>query len=185
MSKKILLSGLIPFLAWGLLEAAPASRWLHVTVEEAGERSEIVRVNLPLVVVEKALPAIRDEHIRRGRVALGDIQMDKAGLREMWNAVREAGEAEFVTVEGADENVRVTREGEFIVVRAMDRKEGAGKVDVRLPLQVVDALLSGEGEELDILAAIRELERHEGDLVIVHDGDSKVRIWVDGQNTQK
>jgi hypothetical protein len=53
-----------------------------------------------------------------------------------------------------------------------------------VPFTVVDALLSGGKDELDLLAAVRTLGTI-GDtvLVTVNDKDSKVRIWVDSRST--
>ncbi len=53
-------------------------------------------------------------------------------------------------------------------------------VDVKVPQAVVEALLSGEGDEIDLAAAIRALAaRGEGELVTVDNKDAKVRVWVD------
>jgi hypothetical protein len=56
-------------------------------------------------------------------------------------------------------------------------------VDVSVPLTVVDALLSGGTDELDLVAAVRALGTL-GDtvLVTVEDQKSKVRIWVDSRS---
>ena len=53
-----------------------------------------------------------------------------------------------------------------------------------MPVSLVDALLSGEGDEVNIQAAVAELQKRRGDIVRVHDSDSNVRIWIDEQNTQ-
>jgi hypothetical protein len=57
-------------------------------------------------------------------------------------------------------------------------------VRVEIPVSLVDALLSGEGEEANIEAAIVELKKRRGDIVRVQDDDSHVRVWIDEQNTQ-
>ena len=51
-------------------------------------------------------------------------------------------------------------------------------------MSLVDALLSGEGDEMNIQAAVAEIQKRRGDIVRVHDADSDVRIWIDEQNTQ-
>ena len=57
---------------------------------------------------------------------------------------------------------------------------GDDAVEVRVPLAVVDALLSGEGDSLDIRAAIEALAEHgEGELVAVSERDEQVRVWID------
>ncbi len=64
-----------------------------------------------------------------------------------------------------------------VQVRQDDNDES---VDVRVPERVVDALLSGEGDELNLEAAIHALvEEGEGELVTVTSQDERVRVWVD------
>src|SRR5437867_2055114 len=172
--------------------AAPlsgADRWIHVRVEQTGERPESVRVNVPLSLVEKVAPLVQEEGLRHGKVRLGFSELGSVDLRAAWKALKETGDAEFVTVEGADGTVRVAREGDYLVVRVADSKEkskGNGeqgaRVDARLPLDVVDALLSGSPDELDVLAGVRALAAHEGDLITVKDRESVVHVWIDGQN---
>ena len=53
-----------------------------------------------------------------------------------------------------------------------------------MPVSLVDAFLSGDGEEGNIQAAIAELQKRRGNIVTVHDDDSNVRVWIDEQNTQ-
>jgi len=172
----------------GLLALAPAAHlaaqatnpWLHVRVEEPG-RSR-VHVNLPLNVVEVALeaaPGVLESHgrVRLGREGKG---ISVADLRRMWNELKSAGDADLVTVEEKDESVRVARRGGLVEVR-VDRK-GREEVRVEVPVEVVDALLSGEGEELNVKAAIRQLRTRRGDIVRVNDENSTVRVWIDERN---
>jgi hypothetical protein len=139
--------------------------------------------------------------------------MKLADFRRMWKQLAAVGDAEFVTVESEDENVRVQRNGDVVMVY-VDNKHGAHKtaavkanaasekpkaeaekaetkaaqgpeeVRVEVPVSLVDALLSGEGDEVNIQAAVAELQKRRGDIVRVHDSDSNVRIWIDEQNTQ-
>ena len=75
--------------------------------------------------------------------------------------------------------MRVVREGELIRVRVEDNGgETPEQVRVDIPIEVVDALLSGEGEELNLRAAVQQLRNRRGDIVNVDDGSSKVRVWI-------
>jgi hypothetical protein len=196
MRKSIL--GGVGLLALSVLPAATAAAqtgtaWLHVRVEEAKEASK-VSVNLPMAVVEavlKASPEIIEKH---GKVHFGeDHGLKMADVRRAWKALAEVGDAELVTVESEDENVRVMRKGDLVQV-FVDNKPKAGKdgkpakggeeVRVEVPVSLVDAFLSGEGEEGNMQAAVAELQKRRGDIVRVKDEDSNVRIWIDEQNTQ-
>ena len=199
--RKSILAG-VGLLALSVLPAATAAAqtgtaWLHVRVEEAKEASK-VSVNLPMTVVEAILKASPEMIEKHGKVHFGEEHgLKMADIRKAWKALAQVGDAEFVTVESEDENVRVARKGDlvqvFVDARPKAGKEAAGKagkpgkpeeVRVEVPVSLVDAFLSGEGEEGNFDAAIAELQKRRGDIVRVKDDDSNVRIWIDEQNTQ-
>jgi hypothetical protein len=176
-------------LAAPVLAAAPqpssSSAWLHVRVEEPSRKSR-VHVNLPLPVVEAALKAaphtIGSEgriNLRRHGVHFGhDHHVGVAELRAMWKELKNAGDTEIVNVEDREGTVSVARKGDLVQVRV--QQEGRSeKVHVDVPVALVDALLSAEGEELDIRAGIAELRKLRGDIVRVDDKDTSVRVWID------
>lgn len=203
----VLALALVP--ASGAVAQTGAPAWLHVRVEEAAKASK-VNVNLPMTVVEavlKASPEILEEH---GKVKIGDHHgMSLADMRRAWKELSAAGDAELVTVESEEDNVRVARKGDLVLVYVdhkpgarkakaeaepgaakgekaakAEKTEGPGEVRVEVPVSLVDALLSGEGDTVNLQAAVNELKKRRGDIVRVHDEDSHVRIWIDEQNTQ-
>jgi hypothetical protein len=173
-------------------QAQAGTPWLHVRVEEARKASK-VHVNLPLSVVEAALKAAPEMIEEHGRIHLGEHhQLKLEDLRQIWKQLAAAGDAELVSVESEDENVQVRRKGDLLQV-FVDKKAEAGKdgqekgaeqVRIEVPVSLVDALLSGEGDEVNIQAAVAELQKRRGDIVTVQDHDSHVRVWIDDQNTQ-
>ena len=195
--RKSILAG-VGLLALSVLPAATAAAqtgtaWLHVRVEEAKQASKVA-VNLPMAVVEAVLKASPEMIEKHGKIHLGEEHgMKMADLRKAWKALAEVGDAELVTVESEDENVKVMRKGDLVQV-FVDRKATPGKdgkaskggeeVRVEVPVSLVDAFLSGEGEEGNIQAAVAELQKRRGDIVRVKDDDTHVRVWVDEQNTQ-
>ncbi len=208
MRKTIIAGGL----ALALLPAAGAAAqtstaWLHVRVDETQKASK-VRVNLPMTVVDAVLKATPDLIEEHGKVNFGEHHgMKLADCRRAWKQLMAAGDAEFVTVESDDENVRVQRKGDLVVVyadhkgrparakaeaekpeaakpEAAPKGHGAGEVRIEVPVSLVDALLSGEGENVNLQAALAEVQKRRGDIVRVHDTDADVRIWIDDQNTQ-
>ncbi len=208
MRKTIIAGGL----ALALLPAAGAAAqtntaWLHVRVDEAQKASK-VRVNLPMTVVDAVLKATPDLIEEHGKVNFGEHHgMKLADCRRAWKQLMAAGDAEFVTVESDDENVRVQRKGDLVVVyadhkgrparakaeaekpeaakpEAAPKGHGAGEVRIEVPVSLVDALLSGEGENVNLQAALADVQKRRGDIVRVHDTDADVRIWIDDQNTQ-
>jgi hypothetical protein len=160
---------------------ADASRWLHVRVKDFDGDGESVRINFPVRSAAKLLALVDEEGVRGGRVRFNGDEMDADRLRAIWEAVREAEDGEFVSVEGDDENVLVSRSGNYMLVKVEDR-DGRERenVDIRIPVPVVDALLSGKGDELNLAAAIEALDVHgNGEIISVDGDDAEVRIWVD------
>jgi hypothetical protein len=173
-------------------QTAPTA-WLHVRVEEARDSSK-VSVNLPLSVVEAVLKASPDIIEKHGKIHLGrDHGLKLADLRRVWKELAAVGDAELVSVESDDENVKVQRKGDVVLV-LVDKKpwadkdgkkrKGGEQVRVEVPVSLVDAFLSGEGDYGNVEAAVLELRKRRGDIVKVQDDDSHVRVWIDEQNTQ-
>lgn len=64
-------------------------------------------------------------------------------------------------------------------------ESGEERIRVVMPPEVADALLDGEGERLDLRAALRQLARTgDRELVRVRDDDATVRVWVDDSSGQ-
>jgi hypothetical protein len=174
------------------INAQSGTPWLHVRVEEKKDTTK-VSVNIPLSVVEAVLKASPDFFEKHGKIHIGnDHGFKMADLRTVWKELAAVGDAELVSVESDDQNVKVMRKGDLVQV-FVDQKPRAGKdgegrraetVRVEVPTSLVDAFLSGNGEEGNFEAAILELRKRRGDIVRVHDDDSHVRVWIDEQNTQ-
>jgi hypothetical protein len=159
--------------------AEGAGAWVHVRVEEPGRQSKVA-VNLPVSVVEAALRAAPDTVVSRGRVKLGHHGRDVsvADLRRMWSELKSSGDAEFATVEEEGQKVRIARAGDLVLIH-IQKPPDRDAVRVEIPIDVVDALLSGDGEELNVRGAFALLQKRRGDIVRVNDAQSTVRVWID------
>ena len=166
----------------GLVQAQTASggaaAWVHVLVEETAQPSR-VSVNLPLAVVEAVLEAAPQTLCSHGRVRIGLAKhhLELADLRRIWQELKNAGDTELVSVEAKDEQVKVARKGELVQIRV--NEPGGEGVKIDLPVSLVDAALAGDGDELDVRALLRELQKHRGEIVRVNEKDGSVRIWID------
>jgi hypothetical protein len=184
MKKSLFLGGLILALLFTAGTASASDRWLHVRVQEDGPDGERVSVNIPIQLVEAILPTIETDEMSGGMIHLHDADMEGIDLRELLKALQDAPDAEFVTVEGRDESVRVAKENDFIVVKA--EEDDGEKVRVTMPLDVVDAMLGGDSDKLDLVAALDALASYDGgDLVTVESEDSHIRIWIDSSESGK
>ena len=159
-------------------------RWLHVRVICTDGRGDTVRVNVPLELAEKVLPAVNHDRLHNGKVRIDDPRMDDVDLRALMEAIRSAKDGEYVTVQGSDNDVRVAKEGNHLMIHVVD-KSGPKKsqVEVKVPMKVVEALLSAGKDELDLVAALHALgTQGDVELVSVKDSENTVKVWLDSKN---
>ncbi|MBO0912512.1 MAG: hypothetical protein J2P13_12035 [Acidobacteria bacterium] len=171
------------FFLSGMARTAPVTRYLHVRVTNRA-RHELVRVNVPLALAEKVIPAIKDGRLRDGKISIGDRSLDHIDIHAILDALKTAPEGEFVTVEDAADKVRVAKERGELVVHVEDRN-GSGNVEVTIPWNVAEALVSGtDQDQLNVEAGIKALENSsDTTLVRVSDREEQVRVWIDSRTT--
>lgn len=168
--------------ALSALPATAADLWFHVTVQDQANGNETVTVNLPISIVEKALPLIPQDQMRDGRIVIDNQEFDAAKLRALWQEVSASPDMTYVTVKSNNENIKLSKERGYLVARTTEHSGSGAEIHARIPLSVVDALLSGEGNSLNVQAALAALVAEgEGELVTVNDDKSQVRVWIDSQ----
>jgi len=188
----------------GAAQTSPKpDQWIHVRVESKDNSGETVRVNVPVEMAEKVLPAIHHENLRGGKVHIHNAHLDDVDLRTLLEAVRSSKDGEYVTVQGNGDNVRVAKSAGYLYIHVTEKKvcdktakqtEGKevsaknatakeSKVEVKIPMKVVDALFSAGEDELDVLAALRALSSSgDTELVSIKDDEDTVRVWIDSKN---
>jgi hypothetical protein len=175
-------------------------QWIHVRVESKEDHGETVRVNVPVEMAAKVLPAINKNNLHDGKVRIDSSHMNDVDLRTILDAVRSSRDGEYVTVQGSDNDVRVAKSAGYLYIHVTDKGTGkkaaakdgkteakaAGhesKVEIKVPMKVVDALFSAGKDELDLVAALKALSAHgDTELVTVKDSENTVRVWVDSKN---
>ena len=159
--------------------------WIHVQVNE-GKGDANVEINLPLSALEKMDGFIPREARESGRIRYNDRDFELSDLRRMLEEVERSPDATLIRVKEKDASVHVEKRGSYLHLRARETGEGREEVEIRMPLDVVSALLSGPGDELNIAAAFRALARMgEGELMTVTGPDETVRIWVDDRAARR
>ena len=183
MTKRIALAGIaLLLLATGSALAGVEGRWLHVRVQDHDDDGEYVAVNVPLELVGALIPTIETEEFRGGRIVLDDDDFEEIDLHAALKALRDTPDGEYVTVRSRDENVRVAKERGFFIIDAED--DSGDKARIRMPLEVVDAMLGAGRNEIDLMAALDVLaDSGNGDLIVAETDDSSVRIWIDSNQT--
>lgn len=179
------ISTLTAFLIAGLLllsgQAAASDHWLHVRVQDGGDDGESVHVNLPLTMVSAFLPALDlDDDWGHSGIDIRTGRVDGIDLRELFLAIQDSPDTDFVTVRSRDENVRVAKRDGLLEILVEDQGHYRPEVvRISLPMEVVEALVGGSGS-LDLAAGLERLaEMGGGDLVTVDSGDESVRVWID------
>lgn len=172
---------LLPALCIALLAApvAAADLFFHLRVDERDGGTTRVRINVPVSLLEAALPLIPERHeIHGSHIEVNGREFHAAELREALAAVRKSAENTPVTVALDDENAVFYRKADvvFIDVTHSDGERGV----IRMPFDLAEALVAGDGNEVDVRAAARVLiRRGEGELMTVMTDDAAVRMWVD------
>ena len=177
-----------------LAHAAPQTstgdRWLHIRVVSSDAKGEMVRVNVPLDLAEKVLPTINKERLHNGKITIEQAHLNDVDLHQLMDAVRSAKDGEYVTVQGGEQDVRVAKQGGHLLVNVTEKekknKSKNSKVEIKIPMKVIDALFSAGKNELDVVAALHALSA-QGDmeLVSVKDEENTIRIWMDSRNSSE
>ena len=165
-------------------EPAKTDRWLHIRVDSKESKGEVVRVNVPIDMAEKILPAINQKNLRHGKVHIDNAKMDDIDVRAILDAIRSSKDGEYVTVQSNENDVRVAKSGGMLFVNVTDKSgSNKSKVEVKIPMKVIDALFSAGKDEIDVVAALHALAAHgDTELVSVKGDDNDVRIWMDAKN---
>jgi hypothetical protein len=184
-----------PFAANAQTTSGSNDKWLHVRVISSDNKGETVRVNVPLELAEKVLPAINKDRLHNGKITVDRHEMEGVDCRALLDAIKTTKDGEFVTVQSHDSDVQVAKQGGYMLVHVTEKrwnddkssKEAKmtekSKIEVKVPMKVVEALFSAGKDELDVLAALRALSAHgDTELVSVKDGNDMVRVWMDSKS---
>ena len=154
--------------------------WLHVQVVEEGEEGARVNVNLPLSLLEIAAEiALPHNFLSEHATHFEHTEISVQDLKRLWRQLGDSGDAEYVTIEDKGESVHIFLHDETVSVH-VDSLRGEEKVRIEVPFRLIDTLLQGEEDELNLTGAIRELGRLTvGDIISIQDGASRIRVWVD------
>jgi hypothetical protein len=161
--------------------AAAADLWLHIDVNGKGEQANI---NLPLSMVRNMAPMLEEKGHGHGskRIHVRDKDLSVSELRQAWREIANGPDANYITVKDQDSDVHIGKQGDYLRLKAKDRGTDGEDVDLKIPLDVVAALFSSDGDDLNFNAALEALARRgEGELLTVNGNEETVRIWIDSR----
>ena len=146
-------------------------RTLHVEVNEVS--GDHVSIAVPMGFAKAALRIAG-----KVDVDLEDDDIKVEELREAWSELRDSKESVVVDVQDGTDSIHITNQKGMVNVDLLSADGDI--VKIQLPEAAIDALLSSDGNKLDLAAALGALEEgHVGDLVEIEDGSDHVRIWID------
>jgi len=162
----------VPF---ALLATVASLGVVVVDVQEGGPDGHRIVVPVPLVFAQAALaaaPIVAEEQLR-----IPDEALEHIGIaREILEALAAAPDGVLVEVEEPDEHVVIRKEGDKLVIKVHGKGED---VSVNVPLHLAMSSLPDSHGRVSTLAMAGSLGAVRfTDLVEVHDGDDRVRIYV-------
>ncbi len=163
-----------------LAAAADTGKWIHVKVD--GKDQEKVTVNVPVAFALSALAMVPAEaQMEGGNIKIDGHDFDWAKMRACGKRSSAPRKRPSSPSKAPTSTSRSSKQDGFLLVRTTERTAKGANVDVKLPLAVVDALLSGPDGSLNVAAALEELSRlHDGHILSVESEDETVKIWIDG-----
>ena len=178
MNRKITALAAAFILIAGFALANEETRWLNVHVTEHSEGTN-VEVHLPLNLVLSVLKSVDVDNFHHGRIDL-DIDDAKIDWAEIFAAVKDAPDGQFVTVKSPDANVSVSKQGGTLLIDVSEIDGDNAKVKVTVPLEFMDALSINEESQIDVAALLESFDRlPNGDLVTVESDEADVRVWIE------
>ncbi len=167
-------------------QAAAADLWLHIDVNSKSDKGDQANINLPLSMVRNMAPMLEDKGHdgngkRRLHVRNNDLSVNE--LRQAWREIANGPDVHYITVRDKDSDVQIGKQGNYLRLKSKDSGKNGEEVDIKVPLDVVAALFSSDGDDLNFSAALDALARRgEGELLTVNGNDESVRIWVDSRS---
>ena len=169
-----------------VLAAQDAQSWLHVRVADPEDAASDFALNVPVSAVAAVLSMIPTGILTDdGQLTMAERHgLSVSGLRRMWGEFQGVDDTEFISMQHGTETVRIGRAGSLVELRVENETDGAEDVRLDMPVVVVNALLSGDGDTLDVSAALDELSELQGDVVRMTSPRQNIRVWIDDRNTQ-
>lgn len=142
-------------------------------------------VNLPVRALEKALPLIPREVSRHCELRFDESSITPAELRSTVEQLRVAPSGTEIRLRHEGNELIARKNGLALEVSGTSGWNGGLNGTVRVPFDLAEALLSGEGD-LDFRSAVELLiRRGAGEIMLASHDDQTVRIWVDQQPAAK
>src|SRR5258708_31055017 len=133
-----------------------SEQWINVRVESKEDRGETVRVNVPVEMAAKVIPAINKNNLHDGKVRIDSMHTGDVDLRVILDAVRSSRDGEYVTVQNKENDVRVAKSAGYLYIHVTDKSEG--KKEASKDEKTGAKAGGGHGSKEDIKGAMKGVE---------------------------
>ena len=161
------------------------SAWLHVSVNDDEDQ---ININLPIILAEAVVTMV-DLSDKPTVIKVDQQEITVPEMREIWKVLKSEGSFTLASIrsrkKGKGDNIDIAFKDNRLLITGTS---GDDEIDINLSGDLIDALLSGEGDRFNLEACIRELKLKGADSGYVHirgeDGE-KVRLWVDNNKAAR
>lgn len=164
------------------LSVQASELWFHLRIEEHRGKEVRVEVNLPFRAVKRSIALIPARYVKETAIRIDDRNLSVQDLRDAWRALQSTPERTWIVVGEEKRSVTMRRDGRDVAMRVHDEWDD-DVVQISVPADVFQALISGPSGRFDLDSAIQLLGRRGSGSIVVTDGDDKiVRLWVDSES---
>ena len=157
--------------------------WLHVQVEEDATDGKGMTLRLPLPAVVALITMVPNTTITNGQLELNREQQEIVTvLRDLLKQLERAEGSKFLTSRHEDGTVRVERQDQHYKVDIHGQGVSA---QATISVVLVQALLSGETETLNIDAGVNVLRKLRGEVIRVDESNRHIRVRIDESTGQE
>ena len=154
--------------------------WLHVQVEEDATDGKGMTLRLPLPAVVALITMVPNTTITNGQLELNREQQEIVTvLRDLLKQLERAEGSKFLTSRHEDGTVRVERQDQHYKVDIHGQGVSA---QATISVVLVQALLSGETETLNIDAGVNVLRKLRGEVIRVDESSHQGKHYNGGQS---
>ncbi len=87
-------------------------------VDNPDDKGEMVRVNVPIALAAILVSSVDHDQLHHGHINISHhADLNGVDLRAMLDAVRNSPDGEFVSVKNRDEDVHVSKQNGYLLIR--------------------------------------------------------------------
>lgn len=145
------------------------------------ESAEVEGVDLPKLL--EAVRGSKDGEFVSVQGHDSDVRVAKEGAYFLVYITEKEWTSAKSGKSGAGEDSDKSTKSDKAAKSEKSERRSKSRVEVKVPMKVVDALFSAGKDEIDVLAGLRALSATgDTELVSVKDGENTVRVWLDSKN---